>query len=186
MAIFTNLTATEAKLHGIFESSRIKASQTGHIYDALVKNSEGKEIEVDNGVLIKIGDFTGNGLQEVAATIAKVTDKVAITGAPALVKDAFTKQQSQEYNYVNIAGNPVKSYELVEEDIFGVASYQFTNEEEVKVNAYVVPDGNGAYTVQTEAPDASAYGFIGKVHSISVGTFYTIVRVQVLQNKNVA
>lgn len=186
--VYTNLQAVKANLHGMFESSRMRATEVGHLYDALVKDEDGNEIEIDNGVAVRIGDFTGNGLQEVNATVAKVTDKIAVTGAPANIKDAFTTQQKQAYNYVNIAGNPVKTYEVVEEDIFAVASYQFTDAStaNVKVGSYVVLDGNGSYVAQTTEPDATTHGFVGKIHSITTGTFYTMVRILVLQNKDVA
>ena len=32
----------------------------------------------------------------------------------------------------------------------------------------------------------SNIGFIGRIHSVSAGTYYTMIRIQVLQNKDVA
>ena len=32
----------------------------------------------------------------------------------------------------------------------------------------------------------STNGFIGRIHSVSAGTYYTMIRIQVLQNKDVA
>lgn len=190
MAIYTNLKANNNDLHGIFESSNLKSTDIGNLYDALVKNAEGKEIDVDNGVALKIGAYTGNGLQERNATIAGVGDKIAVTGTPALNKAATTKGQEQPYNFYNVAGKDAKAYEVVNEDIFAVASYQFTNETEdgdtdfsvVKKDAYVVVDGRGKWTAQASVPSADTYGFIGQVHSISVGTFYTVVRIFTVQN----
>lgn len=185
MAVYTNMEAVASGKHGMFESSRIKSSITGHLYD-LVFNKD-----VDNGVMVKVGDYTGNGLQEREGTIAAITDKVAITGAPALIKDSFTTQQAQPYNFYNKKGIPVKSYELVEEDIFAIADYQFTegSNGKVKVGACVVIDGNGAY-IASDAGDlstkGSTNGFVGKIHSISTGTYYTMVRVEVVQNKAIA
>lgn len=182
MAIYTNMEAVASGKHGMFESSRIKASITGHLYDLVFDK------DIDNGVMVAVGDYTGNGLQERKGTVAKITDKVAITGAPALIKDSFTTQQAQPYNYYNKAGVPVKSYELVEEDIFAIADYQFTEGSKslVKVGACVVVDGNGAY-VASDAGDlttkGSTNGFVGKIHSIATGTYYTMVRVEVVQNK---
>ena len=53
----------------------------------------------------------------------------------------------------------------------------------------VVVDGKGMW----EAHDVSELetlkgtnGFVGKIHSISVGTYYNIVRIQSLQNKTIA
>ena len=88
--IYTNLKAKERKLHGIFESSLLLATDVGDLYDALVRDEYDKEIDVDNGVAIAVGDYTGNGLQERYAKIAGVKDKIAVTGAPANVKTALT------------------------------------------------------------------------------------------------
>ena len=38
----------------------------------------------------------------------------------------------------------------------------------------------------TVATLSTTNGFIGRIHSISTGTYYTMVRIQVLQNKTVA
>ena len=176
MAIYTTLTENDAVKHGIFESSRMKATDIGHIYDALVQDAQKKNIAVDNGVAIKIGEFTGNGLQEVKATIAAKADKIAVVGTPALIKDAFTTAQSDAYNFYNKAGVLVKAYEVVEEDIFAVADYQISGD--VKVGATVVVDGNGAW----EVASADGCAFVGKVHSISAGDYATVVRIQCVKN----
>lgn len=193
--IYTNLASREKNMHGLFESSALLATDVGNIYDALVRDESEKPISVDNGVALKIGDYTGNGLEERYATIAKITDKIAITGAPAEVKTALTTEQSQAYNYTNPAGKPVKTYQIadpsVHTDIFGIASYQFTDDsaEKVKVGNLVTVDGKGAW-IASEASELATLqgtnGFVGKVHSLSVGTYYTIVRIQVLQNKDIA
>lgn len=179
--VYTNMEAVQSGKHGMFESSRIRASITGHLYDVKFDN------DIDNGVLVKVEGYTGNGLQERSGKVATTKDKVAVTGSPALIKDSFTTQQAQPYNYFNRAGEPVKCYELVPEDIFAVASYQFTDEskEQVKVGAYVIVDDKGAYTAQSS--DASTTnGFVGKIHSISVGAYYTMVRIEVIKNETVA
>lgn len=190
--IYTNLSASSQGKHGMFESSLLLATDVGNLFDARVQNAGGTDIDVDNGVAIAIGDYTGDGLQEVKATIAKTTDEIAVVGSPANVKAAMTTAQAQPYNYYVAAGTLAKAYKIVEpsvhNDIFAVALYQFTNSDtsDVKVGAYVVVDGTGKWTAQSSAPDASQYGFIGKVHSLAVGSYYTMVRIEVLQNKSVA
>ena len=193
--IYTNLKARERKLHGIFESSRLLATDVGDLYDAVVRDGSDDPIEVDNGVAIHMGEFTGDGLQERYATIAKVGEKIAVTGAPANVKEALTTEEAQAYNYTNPAGKSVKTYAIQEPDthtdIFGIAEYQFTDEsaKNVKVGNAVTVDGKGAW-VATEAAQIDTLkgtnGFVGKIHSISYGTFYNIVRVSVVQNKDIA
>ena len=183
MAIYTNLQLVEADKHGMFESSRLKASVVGHLYDAIVRDGADAEIGVDNGVAIKVGAYTGEGLQTRYATIAAAGDKIAVTGSPAIVKDAFTKTQEAEYNFTHAAGKVAKAYEIVEEDIFAVASYQFVSAPEtVVVGAYVTVDGNGAW-VATDADPTATNGFVGKVHSIAANEFYKMVRIEVIQNK---
>lgn len=193
--VYTNLASREKNMHGLFESSALLATDVGNVYDAFVRDENEKSIAVDNGVALKIGDYSGNGLEERYATIAKITDKIAVTGAPAEVKTALTTEQGQAYNYTNPAGKPVKTYQIadpsVHTDIFGIASYQFTDDsaEKVKVGNLVTVDGKGAW-IASEATELTTLqgtnGFIGKIHSLSVGTYYTIVRIQVLQNKDIA
>lgn len=182
MAIYTNLKEVSADKHGMFESSRIKATDIGHLYDAIVRE-DGEAIAVDNGVLIKMGENTGDGLQTRYATVATAGDKVAVTGSPAIVKDAFTKAQEGAYNFYHAAGKVAKAYELVEEDIFAVAKYQFTTGE-AKVGAYVTVDGKGGYAATASAP-ADTYGFVGKVHSIASNDYYPMVRIEVIKNAQV-
>lgn len=190
--VYTNLKDSPQTLHGLFESSRLTATDTGRIYDALVvKDMTDKEaIDVDNGVAVKIHDFTGDGLQEVYATVATTKDKIAVVGAPADVKSAMTTAQAQPYNFYIPAGTSAKTWQVraEDDDIFGVALYQFTTASvaNVKKDAYVVVDGNGMWVAQAAAPDATKYGFIGKVHSVSQGSYYTIIRILAVQNKDIA
>lgn len=195
MAIYTNLDAVEKQLHGIFESSMLLGTDVGNLYDAIVRDEDQKEISVDNGVAVKIGEYTGNGLEERYATIAKITDKISVTGAPANVKSALTTEQAQAYNYTNPAGKPVKTYQIqdpeVHTDIFAIASYQFTDDsaDKVKVGNIVTVNGKGAWVASETTQLATlkgSNGFVGRIHSIATGTFFTTVRIQVLQNKDVA
>ena len=192
--IYTNSTMTGGT-HGIFQSSLLVSTLAGHIWDCLVcsVDSSGSTpvytpIDVDNGVAVRVGTETGNGLQERYATIAGVKDKVGITGSPALIKDAFTRGQADETNFYHKAGQLAKVYEVrgdeYDYDIFGVGLHQFTDASQanVEVGAYVVLDGNGKYVAQASKPTASNYGFIGKVHSIHTGLFYSVVRIAVIQN----
>lgn len=194
--IYTNLKAKENAMHGMFESSLMSATDIGRIFDVIVRDESQKPIEIDNGVPVKIGDYTGNGLQERYATIAKATDAIAVIGSPAEVKTALTTEQGQAYHFVNAAGKPAKAYQVndpdVYEDIFAVASYQFTDAsaENVKVGRLVVTDGKGMYVAQADGTQVSTLtstnGFIGRIHSVSAGTYYTMIRIQVLQNKDIA
>lgn len=193
--IYTNLKAVEKNLKGLFESSLLMSTDVGNLYDVIVRDENNKEIECDNGVAIKVGEYVGDGLEERYATIATAKDAIAVVGSAPDVKSALTKAQAQPYNFTNTAGKPAKAYQIqdakVHSDIFGVASYQFTDGTAalVKVGALVVVDGKGAW----EAHDSSeldtlkaSNGFVGKIHSVSVGSYYTIVRIQVVQNVELA
>lgn len=191
--VYTNLASREKNMHGLFESSALLATDVGNIYDVVVRDND-TPISVDNGVAVAVLDYTGNGLEERYGRVAKITDKIAVTGAPAEVKTALTTEQGQAYNYTNPAGKSVKTYQIadpsVHTDIFGIASYQFTDEssDKVKVGNLVTVDGKGAW-VASETSELTTLqksnGFVGKIHSLSVGTYYTIVRIQVLQNEDI-
>ena len=187
--------------HGQFQSSRLKATDVGRIFDALMVEDASAEtktyIDCDNGVpVVTRGFVTTTGLQEVYAEIAKTTDKIAVTGDVALVKDARIKRDEVPSNWYRKAGVPIKTYEVLDDDyeVFAVADYQFTDASvaNIKVGAYVVTDGNGMWVAQAAAPDATKVGFIGKIHSLQTDRFNlsadgkhmtTIVRIQCVQNK---
>lgn len=197
MAIFSNLTELAAGQHGIFESSLLKSTISGHLWDCLVVTESGSganitrtPIDVDNGVAVKVGAFTHNdeGLQERYATIAGVKDKIGVIGTPALIKDNLTTFTGNESFFYNKAGNDSKVYEVVGDefdgDIFGVTDVLFTtaSKSAIQKDAYVVVDGNGKYVAQAAKPTMANYGFVGQIHSIYTNNFYTIVRIYVLQN----
>ena len=198
MAIYTEATLSGGT-HGIFQSSLLKSTLAGHLWDCLTVSESGSgstltrtPIDVDNGVAVHVGDFTGNGLQERYATIAAVGDKIGVVGTPAVVKDALTRAQAAETNFYNKAGKDAKVYEVVgdehDPDIFGVGLHQFTDASQanVKFGAYVVVDGSGKWVAQSAEPSAATYGFIGRVHSIHAGLYYTVVRIQAIKNEQVS
>ena len=191
---FVDATAQGKGYRGYFESSRLKATDVGRIHDTLVESvatNDGKTvytpIEIDNGVPVKIGDFTGEDLQQIHATIAGVGDKIAVVGTDPVVKNAASRAGEAPIYFTNPAGKLSRTYEVLNDsqEIFAVASYQFTaaSQANIKVGAYVVTDGNGMWVAQAAAP-GNTYGFIGKVHSLvpdTVGNF-TLVRIQCVQN----
>lgn len=197
MAIFGNLTELATGQHGIFESSLLKSTLAGHLWDCLVVTESGSgasitrtPINVDNGTAVKVGAFThnNNGLQERYATIAGVKDKIGVIGTPALIKDARTQVEATEGYFFNKAGDDSKVYEVVGDeydgDIFGVSLNMFTTASQANVvkDAYVVLDGNGKYVAQAAKPTMANFGFVGQVHSIYTNNTYTLVRIYVLQN----
>ena len=184
---FQEMSVTE---HVVAESSLLKSTLTGHIWDAKIQGTvDGQVVDIncDNGVMVKMGPFTHNGLQERTATVAGVKDKVGFVCTPALIKDAYNSVQASEVNFYNKAGKLAKVYEVqgdeYDPDIFGVSKMAFTSADNTIVEGnYVILDGNGGYVAQASAPTMSSYGFVGQIHSIQTGLFYTLVRVAVLQN----
>ena len=183
MAIYGNaLNWNSDDRHCVFESSNLKSSIVGNIYDVIVRDNEDKEVSIDNGMPISVGDFANDGLQVRYGKVASVGDKIAVVGTPALIKDAHSKQSEQPYNFYNKAGSVAKAYEVVAEDIFGV-SKEFVDGD-VKVGATVVWNPtSGKYEVTAGATTSN--GFVAKVHSIQVGTFYDLVRLFVVKNETV-
>ena len=193
---YVNSTAAAAGFHGVFESSRLKATDVGRLHDTLVVSEATSggvttrtNIAVDNGVPVKIGDFVGADLQQIYATVASVGDKIAIVGTDPVVKDAKSAFYESPMFFENPAGKLSRSYEVLDDsqEIFGVADYQFTaaSASNIAVGNYVTTDGNGMWVAASSAPSTSTYGFIGKIHSIAapdlVGS-YSTVRIQCIQN----
>ena len=191
MAIYTNLKEVATGTHGIWRSSLLRSTIAGHILDARVQGTvdgETIDIDVDNGVALKLNGWTHDGLQERTAVIAGAKDKIVVTGSPAIVKDAFTTNQASETNFYVPAGQLVRVYQVegdeIDGDIFGIGDFQFSNanKADIKVDAYVVVDGNGGWTAMATKPSTSAYGFIGQIHSIQKGLTYSVVNIFAIQN----
>lgn len=184
MAIYGNMTWNAGAEHCVAESSNLKATIVGNMYDLIVRDDSEKAIAIDNGMAVVVGDFTGDGLQTRYAKVAADTDKIALVLSVPTVKDGYSKTSEQPYNFYNKAGAVVRAYEVVEEDIFGV-SKNFV-EGDVAVGAYVVWDSAAMkYKVSASNP-AATNGFVAKVHSVQAGTFYDLVRLFVVQNKDMA
>lgn len=194
MAIYGNLNERPMGMHGVAEISLVKASLCGHITDVLlVDDFESKNpIPSDNGVCVKVGDFTNfeNGLQERYAVIAGPKDKISFTASVVNIKDARTQLEATEpYFYVR-AGEDSKAYEIIGDeydggDVIACGLHQFTEatQELAKVRGnYVVLDGTGKYVAMDSKPDLSNYGFVAKIHSHWTNNFYTLVRLYVIQN----
>ena len=192
MATYVNENAAALGKHGLFSSSRLYSTDVGKIYDLIVRDSNDNEISVDNGAPVKVGEPTYDGYQTRYATIAGVGDKIAVVGAPAVVKSAMSKAQGADYNFFIPAGTPAKAYDLVPNkgEIFGISDYSFTTVASesgaLTLGNYVVVDGTGAYKELAAIGKDDSYGFIGKIYGFEQGSFETIVLVEVIQNEDVA
>nr|DAY89450.1 MAG TPA: hypothetical protein [Caudoviricetes sp.] len=186
MAIYTNgAWVNPENKYPVARSSKIKASDTGHIYDLL-----DTENDVYQGANIKPGSYTGNGLQERIAETPAINDEIAFVCDVPLLYEEYKTSDQFEWKYINKKGKDFKAYEVVPNDVFGVSDYAFTtvadSNDPVKVNNYVVVDGNRGWKELATMPDASATGFIGKILGYEKYQFDTVVLVHVIQNKTVA
>ena len=177
MAIYTTMNKVPVEKHCVFESSNLKATIVGNIYDGVC------EEDVDNGQALKLGAYTGEGLQLRTVTKAGVKDQVVIAGTVPLIKSATTTLENNFNNFYNKAGNPIRCYEVVKDDIFAISKKFITGE--VAVGKYVCVESDGTYKIYDSDPTATN-GFVGLVHSIATGTFYDMVRILVVQNTTIA
>lgn len=177
MAIYTNYEVNTATRHSVFESSNLKATIVGNIYDGICN------VDVDNGQALVLKDYTGDGLQTRNVTKAVERDQIVVAGTVPVIKDAFTKIQAESFNFYNKKGNVIRCYEVVKNDIFGVSKTFITGT--VEVGKFVKVNASGAYEISDSDPSATN-GFVGKVHSIQNGTYDTLVRILVLKNETVA
>lgn len=177
MAIYTTLNKVNTTEHCVFESSNLKSTIVGNIYDGVC------EEDVDNGQALKIGAYTGEGLQLREVTKAGVKDQVVIAGTVPVIKDATTTLQNNFNNFYNKAGQPIRCYEIVKDDIFAISKNFITGD--VKVGKYVCVEADGTYKIY-DTDKSTTNGFVGLVHSIKTGTFYDMVRILVVQNTTIA
>lgn len=177
MAIYTDYEANTATRHSVFESSKLKATITGNIYDGICN------ADVDNGQALKLGDFTGDGLQTRNVTKATEKDQIVVAGTVPVIKDAFTKIQAEPFNFYNKKGSVIRCYEVVKDDIFGVSSAFIKGE--VKVGKFVKINATNQYEISNSDPSATN-GFVGKIHSIQTGTYDALARILVVKNEATA
>lgn len=182
MSIFYNGTDVGTTKYGIASSAKIKESN--HIYDLVDTVND-----VQNNANVKVGDYTGNGLQERTAVTAGNKDKIVFVCSPALITDTSTSERQQEYNFINKKGIDFKAYELGVDDVIGISEYSIaainTGTKKVVEGNYIVTDGARGWKELASA-SAASYGFIGKIIGFQTQSFQTIVLVSTVQNTTVA
>lgn len=180
MAIYTN--GRWENVDGKFmvaRSSKLKASETGHLYDLIDTTND-----VEQGSNVKVGAFTGNGLQERTALTPAITDQIVFVCDTGLLYETAYKSDQFEWKYVNKANRDFRAYAVEKDDVFGVSDYGFTTvaNDVIAKGDYVVVDGARKWkTVDTE-PDKTQYGFIGQVIGFEKYQYDTVVLVNVIQN----
>lgn len=179
LEIKTNGTWKTENKYMVARSSKIKATDAGHIYDLIDATND-----VEQGSNIKVGDFTGDGYQERTALTPAIGDAIAFVCDTGLLYEQSKKSDQYEWKYVNVKGRTFRAYEIVKDDVFGVSDYGFTNPELCVKGNYVVVDGSRKWTAQTTKP-GDTYGFIGQIIGFEKYQYDTVVLVNVLKNETV-
>ena len=143
MNVFDNIQGTP---HVVAESSRLKATTTGHIYD--LKMTE----NTDNGTIVAIGDHVEGQVFKAKTYAAGDTPYLVLT--PPLAYNGKKAWSDEKYFY-NANGEIARAYELHKDDIFTVSADAFTGSP--AVGKYV----DSTYTV-AEAT-TNIHGFVGEI-----------------------
>ena len=167
----------ENNVHGVAESTMLKATKVGHLY-----NLEA-DVDIDNGSVAKIGEYKRPDVWE-AKVPAKEDKVVLILTAPKIYEEYEKKMQEEQYFY-NAAGEIMRAYEIQDTDRFSVSEEALSADAVAQVGKYVVVDTKGykLTTVDTN-PNASsvAYGFVGKIIDVNKNGTYLI---NVLRNREI-
>lgn len=142
MNVFDNIQGTP---HVVAESSRLKATVSGHIYD--LKMTE----DTDNGTIVAVGNFVEEQVFEAKTYAAGDTPYLVLT--PSLAYNGKKAWSDEKYFY-NAKGEIARAYELHKDDIFTISADAFTGSP--AVGKYV----DATYAVADSAP---ATGFVGEI-----------------------
>lgn len=131
--------------HVVAESSRLKATGAGHIYDLeMIENT-------DNGTIVALGAHIEGQLYKAKAYAEG--DKPYFILTPPLAYNG-KKLWSDERYFYNAKGEVARAYELYVDDMFTVSEDAFTGTP--SVGKFV----DAAYAVKEAAPES---GFVGEI-----------------------
>ena len=143
MNVFDNIQGTA---HVVAESSRLKATTAGHIYDLEMIE------DTDNGTIVAVGAHVAGQVFKAKTYAAGDTPYLVLTSPLAY---NGKKAWSDEKYFYNAQGEIARAYELHKDDIFTVSADAFTGSPEV--GKYV----DSTYTV-AEAT-TNIHGFVGEI-----------------------
>ena len=148
--------------HVVAESSRLKATTAGHIYDLEMI------ADTDNGTIVALGAHVEGQVYK-AKTYA-AGDKPYFILTPPLAYNGKKSWSDEKYFY-NAKGEIARAYELNVDDIFTLSADAFTGT--VAVGKYV----DATYAIKDTAPST---GFVGEVIEEVNYTNSTSYRVRVV------
>lgn len=143
---FDNIAGVDA--HVVAESSRLKATTAGHIYDLEMIE------DTDNGSIVAIGALSDLGVQVFKAKAYAAGEKPYLVLTPPLAYNGKKAWSDEKYFY-NAQGEVARAYELHVGDIYTVSADAFTGSP--AVGKYV----DSTYTV-AEAT-TNIHGFVGEI-----------------------
>lgn len=147
--------------HVVAESSRLKATTAGHIYDLEMIE------DTDNGSIVALGEHVEGQVYKAKAYAAGEKPYFILT--PPLAYNGKKAWSAEKYFY-NAKGELARAYELYADDIFTVSADAFTGE--VAVGKFV----DATYAVQDTAPES---GFVGEIIEEVIYTNSVSYRVRV-------
>lgn len=159
---FDNITNVPA--HTVAESSRLKATTAGHIYDLEMI------ADTDNGTIVAIGAQSDLGVQVFKAKEYAEGDKPYLVLTPPLAYNGKRIWSDEKYFY-NATGEVARAYELHVDDIYTISADAFTGTPEV--GKFV----DATYTVADAAGEA---GFVGEIIEEVVYTNSMSYRIRVV------
>ena len=148
--------------HVVAESSRLKATTAGHIYDLEMI------ADTDNGSIVAVGAVSDLGAQVFKAKAYSAGEKPYLVLTPPLAYNGRKAWSDEKYFY-NAKGEVARAYELHADDIYTISADAF--EGTPAVGKFV----DAAYTV---AETAGESGFVGEIIEEVVyakGTSYRII-----------
>ena len=133
------------KEHVVAESSRLKATGAGHIYDLEMIE------DTDNGTIVALGAHVEGQLYKAKAYAAG--DKPYFILTPPLAYNGKKAWSAEKYFY-NAKGEVARAYELYVDDMFTLSEDAFTGTP--AVGKYV----DATYAITDAAPES---GFVGEI-----------------------
>ena len=142
MNVFDKIQGVE---HVVAESSRLKATTAGHIYDLRVA------ADTDNGTIVAVGDHIEGQL--FAAKTYATGDKPYLILTPPLAYNGKKAWSAEKYFY-NAEGETARAYELYVDDIYTVSAKAFVGTP--AVGKFV----DATHTIKDTAPSTGYVGVI--------------------------
>lgn len=185
------------KNYTVVETSKIAAVRGGgHVYSLI------SDVDVENGHIGYVGDMATDveGI-ETHEFLAPSTDlinkrKVVLVANPEWSYDDCRRTNHALRNYVNEAGRPFRSYDLIERDMYAVTAEGIdADEADIEIGKYVIAQDGKTIVKMVDEAGISGQGFYGKIvgtakrgfgwtskNGVGYGHPYVVYFIEVLRN----